>query len=35
MDNTDGLAPETISAQALGQIDQATGGVTPAMTRQL
>jgi cystathionine gamma-synthase len=31
MEKTDGLAPETISAQALGQIDQATGGVTPAI----
>ena len=31
MEKTDGLAPETISAQALGQIDKATGGVTPAI----
>jgi len=31
MDKNDGLAPETISAQALGQIDKATGGVTPAI----
>ncbi len=31
MDKNDKLAPETISAQAFGQIDKATGGVTPAI----
>jgi cystathionine gamma-synthase len=31
MRKKNGLAPETISAQALRQIDSATGGVTPAI----
>ena len=31
MDDKAGLAPETRAAQAVGQIDTATGGVTPAM----